>query len=112
MFEGEYSGVLQPMVHYVPLKKDFSNFDDVVELISDPAGCEQIVENAHRDLIRSGRYSYESFVAGVDEALLAAGLDPAIKPAQRAMLTGRSSVGAFAGAYKPRLAISISARGW
>ena len=27
LFEGEYSGVLQPMVHYVPLKKDFSNFE-------------------------------------------------------------------------------------
>ena len=35
MFEGEYSDVLRPMVHYVPLKKDFSNFDQVVELITD-----------------------------------------------------------------------------
>ena len=37
LFEGEYSGVLRPMVHYIPLKKDFSNFDQVVGLIGDPA---------------------------------------------------------------------------
>jgi hypothetical protein len=82
LFEGEYSGVLAPMVHYVPLRKDFSNFDEVVALISDDAAREEIVENAHSDLIRSGEYSYERFVAGVDEDLLAAGLDPAPQPSQ------------------------------
>ena len=49
LFEGEYSDVLRPMVHYVPLKKDFSNFDQVVELITDHISREEIVENAHRD---------------------------------------------------------------
>ena len=29
LFEGRYSGVLEPMVHYIPLKKDFSNLDEV-----------------------------------------------------------------------------------
>ena len=86
MFEGEYSGVLKPMVHYIPLKKDFSNFDQVVALIDDRRICEEIVENAHRDLIGSGDYSYERFVAGVDEDLLAAGLDPDIQPRQRALI--------------------------
>ena len=23
LFEGRYSGILEPMVHYIPLKKDF-----------------------------------------------------------------------------------------
>jgi hypothetical protein len=84
LFEGEYSGVLQPMVHYVPLKKDFSNFDEVVRRISDPRVRAEITENAHRDLIRSGRYSYGRFVATVDDDLVAAGLDPAVKPHHRA----------------------------
>lgn len=82
MFEGEYSGVLQPMVHYVPLKKDFSNFDEVVGLISDPSVRGQIVENAHRDLIRSGAYSYGRFVAGVDEDLIAAGCESPSRTAE------------------------------
>ena len=29
LLEGKYSGVMRPMVHYIPLKKDFSNFDEV-----------------------------------------------------------------------------------
>jgi hypothetical protein len=86
MFEGEYSGVLQPMVHYVPLKKDFSNFEDVVAVLNDPRARGEIVENAHRDLIRSGAYSYERFVAGVDEDLIAAGCEPADRSPEAARL--------------------------
>ena len=84
LFEGEYSGVLRPMVHYIPLRKDFSNFDDVVTMIGNREVREQIVDNAHRDLIRSGEYSYQRFVAGIDEDLRAAGLDRSVAPRQRA----------------------------
>ena len=87
LFEGQYSGVLEPMVHYVPLKKDFSNLEEVIELIGDRCVREQIAENAHRDLIRSGNYSYEGYVSGVDDDLIAAGLDPAVDPSQRAKLS-------------------------
>jgi hypothetical protein len=83
LFEGEYSGVLEPMVHYVPLKKDFSNFDDVVGMISDPRVRDEITGNAYRDLIASGEYSYATFVHGVDADLMAAGQEPAIEPAAR-----------------------------
>ncbi len=83
MFEGEYSGVFEPMVHYVPLKKDFSNFDEVVAVIADPEARETIVENAHRDLIRSGEYSYERFVAGVDRDLETAGFRTGVEAGQR-----------------------------
>jgi hypothetical protein len=86
LFEGEYSGMLEPMVHYVPLKKDFSNFEEVVALIGDPRARGEIVERAHRDLIQSGAYSYERFVDVVDGDLLAHGVDPAVEPADRAMI--------------------------
>jgi hypothetical protein len=88
LFEGEYSGVLQPMVHYLPLKKDFSNFGQVVSWLGEAHVRQEIVENAHRDLIRSGRYSYERFVRDVDDELVAAGLNTAIEPAQRALVDG------------------------
>ena len=35
LFEGRYSGVMEPMVHYIPLRKDFSNFDQVVWTVRD-----------------------------------------------------------------------------
>lgn len=69
LFEGEYSGVLQPMVHYISLKKDFSNFDNVIQLLSDRAIREELTENAYRDLIASGRYSYARFIDGIDKEL-------------------------------------------
>ena len=35
LYEGHYSGVMEPMRHYIPLRKDFSNFDEVVERFRD-----------------------------------------------------------------------------
>ncbi len=78
LFEGRYSGILQPMVHYIPLKKDFSNFAEVIRLFGDERVREELTENAYRDLIASGRYSYQRFIEGFDQELLAAGLSPEI----------------------------------
>jgi hypothetical protein len=81
LFEGRYSGALEPMVHYIPLRKDFSNLDEVLEMCRDEALCRELADNAHRDLIASGAYSYERFVAGVDATLtsaLGAGIPPAV----------------------------------
>ncbi len=73
LYEGHYSGVMEPMVHYIPLRKDFSNFDEVVAMIRDDDVVRGIAENAYRDLIASGDWSYKRWVAGIDETL-----DPAI----------------------------------
>lgn len=87
LYEGEYSGAMEPMVHYLPLAKDFSNFDDVVQALRDPAVRQRLTDRAHADLIASGRYSYATFVAGVDDELVAAGLQPAVTTAQREAMT-------------------------
>jgi hypothetical protein len=87
LFEGEYSGALEPMVHYVPLKQDFSNFDEVVAAIRDPELRRRITERAYDDLIASGRFGYEKLIEDVDRDLIGAGLlDPAPEP-ERAALT-------------------------
>jgi hypothetical protein len=83
LFEGEYSGAMQPMVHYIPLAKDFSNFDEVLTALRDDDVRRRIVERAHADLIASGHYSYASFVAGVDAELLAADVGPDVSAAER-----------------------------
>jgi hypothetical protein len=76
LFEGRYSDLMTPMVHYIPLRKDFSNFDEVVRLIKDPEVRRRLTDNAHRDLIASGRNSYAAFVQQVDCTLMEAGLRP------------------------------------
>lgn len=74
LFEGRYSGILKPMVHYIPLKKDFSNFEKVVDLFTNPSVRRELTENAYRDLVTSGRYSYRTFVRQFDDDLEASGL--------------------------------------
>ena len=78
LFEGKYSGILKPMEHYIPLKKDFSNFDDVAKMLRDQQLCSEIVDNAYRDLIESGAYSYEKFIQQFDELLMAEGFSTEI----------------------------------
>jgi len=75
LFEGRYSGILEPMVHYIPLKKDFSNFEEVLRMYRDESIRRELTENAHRDLISSGRYSYREFMREFDEGLEAAGVE-------------------------------------
>jgi glycosyltransferase involved in cell wall biosynthesis len=69
LFEGEYSGVLQPREHYIPLKKDFSNVDWVLEQLEDVRELERMVDRTYRDIVRSGKYTYRAFVSTVDDFL-------------------------------------------
>jgi hypothetical protein len=69
LFEGGYSGVLEPDRHFIALKKDFSNVDDVLQRLEDDAALEAMAERAYADVILSGRYSYRSFVQLFDAAL-------------------------------------------
>lgn len=76
LFEGKYSGILQPMVHYIPLKKDFSNFDEVIRMFKNESLRHALTENAYRDLIASGSYSYKKFIENFDDDLLNNGFSP------------------------------------
>lgn len=69
LFEGGYSGVVQANRHYIPLKKDYSNFDEVVEKLQDLSYLHDMTNRAYREIIESGRYSYASFMRDVDAYL-------------------------------------------
>lgn len=69
LFEGRYSDVLEPGKHYLTLKKDFSNVDEVLAKLHDDALLQAMTERAYVDIIGSGRYSYAAFVQRVDEVL-------------------------------------------
>lgn len=76
MYEGRYSGALRADEHYIALKKNLSNVDDVIARFREPDVRREITENAHRDLIASGEFGYERFIAGFDQTLVEAGLQP------------------------------------
>ena len=72
--EGDYAGLLEPDRHYIQVRRDYSNVDEVVAKVRDRGFCRQLVRNAHADLVASGRYGYRAFVSRFDSLLEAHGL--------------------------------------
>jgi hypothetical protein len=61
LYEGEYSGVLVPERHYIPLRRDFGNLADVVERMKDETARIAMTERAYADIVESGEYGYDRF---------------------------------------------------
>ncbi len=94
LFEGEYSGIIKPDIHYIPLKKNFSNIDAVLAKLQDDNYLEQLTERAYIDIIQPGQYSYKKFIQDFDQFLAA-----------RQVKTARTSY------ISPVVAVSESATG-
>jgi len=69
LVEGAYSGILKPQLHYFPLKRDFSNLDDVLEKIKNPQVMEEMSERAYDDIYISKKYSYQTFALRIEQAI-------------------------------------------
>jgi hypothetical protein len=69
LFPGEYSGILEPGHHYIPLAKDFSNFAEVAGLLRDIGYLERLTRRARTDIVDSGRYTFGAFARTVDDTL-------------------------------------------
>lgn len=69
LVEGDYSGVLRPHEHYVPIKRDLSNLGEALAAIEDASHIERIVERAYKDLYVSGMYSYRQLAAEIDRLI-------------------------------------------
>lgn len=65
LVEGEYGGILKPGVHFIELKKDWSNLPEVLDKIADVEYCDNLAENAYRDIVLSGHYTYRAFVNAI-----------------------------------------------
>jgi hypothetical protein len=66
LLTGRYSGLIQPGEHYVELRKDFSNVEDVLRQAGDISALEAMADRTYRHLIASGAYGYRRFVELVD----------------------------------------------
>lgn len=78
LFEGEYSGVLQPWRHYIPLKKDFSNLDEVIRHLRDTKWLQNLADQTYKEIACNPEFSYKTFVGKVDRHFeIAVGREPA-----------------------------------
>jgi hypothetical protein len=66
LFEGNYSGVVRPWEHFIPLKKDFSNVDEVFSALADLPSLEAMIQRAYNDVIASGKYHFRTFIGMLD----------------------------------------------
>lgn len=69
MFEGEYSGIIKAGVHYISVKKDGSNLQEVFKLLRDDKYIEEMTSRAFEDVIGSEKYSYKNFVKMLDQEI-------------------------------------------
>jgi hypothetical protein len=65
LVEGGYNGVLTAGRHYIEVKRDFSNLEDVFSQLKDDALRMTIAKNAYNQVVASGNYLYQSFVRQV-----------------------------------------------
>jgi hypothetical protein len=69
LVEGRYSGVLEPERHYLPVRRDLSDLDEVLERARDGALLTRVADQALTDVYLSGRYGYDRLTRGLEEIL-------------------------------------------
>lgn len=69
LFEGNYSGVLVPERHFIILKKDFSNFADVLAKLKDHAYLQEMADRTYQEVALDPRWSYEAFIGYIDQVI-------------------------------------------
>lgn len=69
LVEGKYGNAFKPWIHYIPLKRDFSNIGEVLETLKDEKKCQQIIDNAYADIVQSNKFTYENFVSTIIESI-------------------------------------------
>jgi hypothetical protein len=66
LYEGRYSGILHAHDHYIPLKRDFANIDEVVRRMRDIPYCQDMADRAYEEVVLNPHYSYDAFVNEFD----------------------------------------------
>lgn len=69
LYEGEYSNVLKPWLHYIPLKKDFSNIDQVLDYLKDDEKLQKMADQTFDEIALNNDCSFRSFISKFDNVV-------------------------------------------
>jgi len=69
LVQGEYAGVLEPEVHYVPVRPDLTDIDAACERLGDGALVQRLADRAFRDLVAGGEHSYAAFARRFEDVV-------------------------------------------
>jgi hypothetical protein len=70
LVEGAYDGVLEPGRHYLALKRDFSNLDEVLDQVRDARLLQTIADRAYEEIYHSKRHTYIEFCRRIDDVIM------------------------------------------
>lgn len=74
LIEGTYNNILQPWQHYIPVKKDYSNVADVLNILRDEKRINKIVRTAYEDIVMTNKWTYEEFVREIEKDIIDAAI--------------------------------------
>ena len=66
--DGNYSGIVKPYEHYIPLNHDLTNFEEVFSLLRDDEFVDNMTLRAYEEVACSDRNSWKSFQGTVKTA--------------------------------------------
>ncbi len=69
LLRGRYSDMLEAHEHYIPLEKDYSNIDEVLNSLEDFDELEAMADRTFNHLVASGKFNYDAFVQKIDEII-------------------------------------------
>jgi len=69
LVEGDYSGIFEPNKHYIPLKRDFSNLDEVLNKLKDDTLIEEMIDRSYKDIYLNGKYTYREFARMIESSI-------------------------------------------
>ena len=69
LYPGEYSGILVPWKHYIPLKKDHSNIEDVIRIFNDPHKAQKIIDCSYEEIALNPDYTFKHMVEEFDKQI-------------------------------------------
>lgn len=75
LVEGRYDDILDAGRHYVSIRRDLTNVDEVLDVVDDHQALQEIADTAYAEIVESRRYSYSSLAAELERFLAGSGRD-------------------------------------
>ena len=72
LMEGHYNGVLEPGTHYIALKGDYSNIEEVLDAVMDDTIVDAMVKRTFEDVVASGKWTYRAFIRDLETSIIEA----------------------------------------
>lgn len=71
LVEGEYSGIIQPWEHYIPIRSDASNCSEVFAAMRDQGLVDRLIKNCKEVILDSKDLRYKNMASQIIETIVA-----------------------------------------